>query len=240
MTSQPVPGASLRPEASGDAGASPPAGVARLAGTGLIADDLYLMAHDDVTGRPFLQSRAAGLGLAGGLLTELTLAGRIAVWQGWLVPADPAPLPDRLGRAVLGLVAADRERHPVRDWLAFLARTAAADVAVRLEEAGYLTRISPRRPWRAERWVPVDADCAFAPLARARAALGAGRATTTPCVTLAGLAVACGLGPRLLPYGSPGARQHLDQAVAALPPGLPELIAQTRAATDSAVLARRL
>jgi hypothetical protein len=45
--------------------------MARLRGTGLIADDLYLMAHDDVSGRPFLQPRATGLGLAGGLLAVL-------------------------------------------------------------------------------------------------------------------------------------------------------------------------
>jgi Golgi phosphoprotein 3 (GPP34) len=213
--------------------------VTRLSGTGLVADDLYLMAHDDVTGRPFLQPRAAGLGLAAGLLAELTLVGRIAVWQGWLVPADPAPLPDPLGQAVLGLLTADRERHPISDWLAFLARTAAADVAVRLDGAGYLTKTSPRRPWRGERWVPVDADCAFAPVARARRALDAAQ-TPVYSAVLAGLAVACGLGSRLLPYGPPDARLNLGTAVEHLPPGVRELIAQAQVAVDSAVLAQRL
>lgn len=43
----------------------------QLTGTGRIADDLYLLAHDDATGRPFLQPRALGVGLAGALLAEL-------------------------------------------------------------------------------------------------------------------------------------------------------------------------
>jgi hypothetical protein len=63
---------------------------ARLAGTGRLADDLYLMAHNDVSGRPYLQPRALGLGLAGALLAELVLAGR--------VDAGPQDLIDRRRR----------------------------------------------------------------------------------------------------------------------------------------------
>ena len=55
---------------------------ARLAGTGLLADDLFLMAHCDRTGKPLLQPRATGLGLAGALLAELTLLGKIRVSSG--------------------------------------------------------------------------------------------------------------------------------------------------------------
>lgn len=46
-----------------------------LNGTGRVADDLYLMAHQDINGKPYVQPRALGLGLAGGLLAELTLGG---------------------------------------------------------------------------------------------------------------------------------------------------------------------
>ena len=45
-----------------------------LSGTGLVADDLYLLAHDDRTGRPLLPPRPLGTGLAGALLAELMLA----------------------------------------------------------------------------------------------------------------------------------------------------------------------
>jgi hypothetical protein len=52
--------------------------VARLSGTGRLADDLYLLAHHEVTGQPHC-SRAIGLGLAGALLAELVLSGTICV-----------------------------------------------------------------------------------------------------------------------------------------------------------------
>jgi len=52
--------------------------------------------------------------------------------------------------------------------------------------------------------------------------------------------VACGLGPRLLPYGPPDARDRLDVAVAQLAPSMRELIIQTQVAVDAAVLAQRL
>lgn len=212
--------------------------MARLTGTGLVADDLYLMAHHEVTGRPYLHHRAIGVGLAGALLAELVLAGSIRVHPQRIVRAGRAGPPDELARTVLGLVLS--ERHPVGDWLAFLARSAEQDVAQRLERQQYLTQATSRRPWRADRWVPVDPDCAFAPLFRAQAALDPARPVTAAGATLAGLATACGLGSRLLPYGPRGARHCLDETVRHLAPDLRELIAQTQAATDGLLLSQRV
>jgi hypothetical protein len=213
--------------------------VARLSGTGLVADDLFLMAHDDVTGRPFLQPRAIGLGLAGGLLAELLLPGQLRLRDGLVVAGAPGPPASEVADGVLSLVASEREMHPVGDWLAFLARTAAAGVTARLAAAGYLDQVPPRRPRRGGQWVPADPYCAFAPLGRARPALESAAAPAYG-VVLAGLATGCGLGPRLLPLGPPDARHRLDQALARLPPGLRELITQTQAAVDKAVLAHRV
>lgn len=213
--------------------------MAGLSGTGLVADDLFLMAHDDVTGRAFLQPRAIGLGLAGGLLAELMLPGALNLTCGRLMPGEAAAR-DELSRWVLGLVLGEREPRPASDWLAFLARTASADVAARLEGAGYLAQAQFRWPRRTGRWVPYDPDCAFAPLARARTALDPAGTAKAHGTVLAGLAVGCGLGSRLLPYGPPGARRHLDTALAQLAPGLRELISQVQASVDSAVLAQRL
>ena len=56
---------------------------------------------------------------------------------------------------------------------------------------------------------------------------------------LAGLAAACGLGPRLLAVRAAGASAAAD-AAARLDPGLRELIAQTQAAVDSALLSHRV
>jgi hypothetical protein len=120
------------------------------------------------------------------------------------------------------------------------AAAAVRDVPIRLARAGYLARRPGRRPWQHAWWVPSDADCAFAPLFKVRAVLDPARQVDVPAVVLTGLAMACGLGPRLLPYGPAGARHHLDAAVGQLPADLRELIAQVQAAVDSAVLSQRL
>lgn len=212
--------------------------MARLNGTGLLADDLYLLAHNDVTGRSYLQPRAAGLGLAGALLAELVLAGKIKIWRDVLVVTDGSPPGDELACAILALVKS--EARPARDWLLFLSRSAARQVARRLEGSGYLTRVGSRRPWRDHRWVPVDSDCAFAAVVRVRLALDPSRATTVAGMTLAGLAAACGLGPRLASDASPGSLRSLEKSVRRLPPDLSELIARTQAAVDGLVLAQRV
>jgi Golgi phosphoprotein 3 (GPP34) len=212
----------------------------RLTGTGRIADDLYLLAHDDSTGRPFLQSRALGVGLAAGLLAELAIAGAISVRADRVLPGALTPRTRGLAGYVLGVMLSERETHSARDWLVFLAATAEQDVARRLEGSGYLVQVPSRRPWRPAHWVPLDADCAFAPVIRVRAVLEASAKSTAADVLLTGLAAACGLGPRLLPYGPPDGRQRLDAAIRLLHPDLRELIGQAQAAVDSAVLSHRM
>ncbi len=209
---------------------------AGLSGTGRVADDLYLMAHHEVTGKPFVQPRSLGIGLAGGLLAELMLGASIGLRpDGAVLPGRTWP-EDELARRVRDLIAAESEPHPVWEWLLFLARTAANDIARRLERPGYLTRAGGR--WHPGRWVPVDPDWAFSPLLRVRSALDPARPLTAHGAVLAGLAAACGLSFRLVQYAPPPGRR-LDEALVQLNPRLQELIAQTQAAVDSAVLSHR-
>jgi hypothetical protein len=202
---------------------------------------LYLVAHNDVTGRPYVQPRPLGLGLAGGLLAELALADMISAIPDHVVVRAGRRRPgDDLASHVLDLLAGERERRPVHDWLRYLARTAATDVAGRLAASGYLAQVGRWLPWRAGRWVPLDRDSAFAPVLRVRAVLDASRPLTAEGVVLAGLTDACGLSFHLAQYAPARAARSLDQAVAHLDPGLRELIAQTKAAVDSALLAHRV
>jgi hypothetical protein len=213
--------------------------VTELGGTGLVCDDLYLLAHSDVSGRPFVQPRALGLGLAGGLLSELVLAGAVSVGHGGVAVMGRPP-PDELLVRVLGQVAAEPQAHPVGEWLAYLARAAPADVAARLAASGHLAPGKSLLPWRGERWVPTDRDSAFAPVLRVRAALDASRPLALHDAVLAGLADACGLWFRLAQYLPGRAVRPVHHAVAQLPPSLQDLISQTRAAVASALLAHRL
>lgn len=210
-----------------------------LRGTGRLADDLYLLAHHETTGKPHLQPRAAGLGLAGGLLAEQMLAGRLRCWRGLIIPAGDGRADDDLAGRLLGLVSSEREHRPPRDWLLYLAPTATGDVAARLAGAGYLRRAPGRRFGHGARWVPVDPDCAFAPLVRVKTALRSPGLDTQHTV-LAALAAASGLSHQLALYLPPQAGRRLAETAGRLGPGLRELIAQTQAAVDSALLSHRV
>jgi hypothetical protein len=180
------------------------------------------------------------LGLAAGLLAELALAGAVSV-RGEDITVIPVRCPpaDGLLRRVLGQLAGEPQAHPVADWLAYLARTAPAGVAARLHACGYLAQDRSLLPWRDGRWRPTDRDSAFAPVLRVRAVLDAGQPLTAHGVMLAGLADACGLGFRLAEYTPTRALRPLHHAIAQLTPGLHDLIAHTKTAVDSAVLAHR-
>ena len=209
-----------------------------LSGTGRVADDLYLLGHDERSGKPLLQPRALGTGLAGALLAELMLAGCIGLRPDSTVVITRNTPQDAVQRALLKQVAEEPGPAPVRSWLRFVARSAARQVALRLEAAGYLQHVRGWVPRSQGRWVPVNPDWAFAPMLRARSALDPARPLTAHAAALTGLAVACGLGFRLDQYHSQADRPAED-AVAQLAPGLQELIAQTQTAVDSAVLSHR-
>lgn len=219
----------------------------RLGGTGRVADDLYLIAHHEISGRAYLSPRPAGIGLAGGLLAELLAEQTPAVTlvRGYMVPLyarDGTPVAryahpdDPVSGHVLGLIVAESAPRPVRDWLLFLGRTAAADVAGRLERAGYLIRPARRTLRRARPPVPVEGDWSQCALLRARAALDGARTPTPYSALLSGLTVACGLGFRFPDF--PNAPARVITATL-LPRPLQELVAHVQVIADAAVLSAR-
>jgi hypothetical protein len=222
----------------------------RLAGTGRVADDLYLIAHHEISGRPYLSSRSAGIALAGGLLAELMAARTPAVTldRGYVIPryrknggpvARYARPDDPVAGYLLDLIVAESVPRPVRDWLLFLGKTAAAEVAGRLERAGYLTRPAGRIPWRARPLVPVEGDWSQCALLRAHSALDRARTLTQYSALLTGLTVACGLGFRFSDLSKAPTR-GTGEAARVLPWPLQELIAQVQVAADAAVLSARM
>lgn len=223
--------------------ATPPQG-AGLHGTGRLADELFLMAHDDVSGRPRLAERLLGLGLAGALLGELALEEWIDLRAGGVFVTEragraPAPSDALTSRALQYLLA---EQHPVRTWLAFFAQTAHDDVAERLVAAGLVARQSRRRPWQAGGWAPTSANAAALPAAQLVTQLIRGRPLSEQQTVMVGLLRATGLDQTVLweaRQSAPEAVRHLGEAVAALKPSLTELISQTEAAVGAAVASHR-
>ncbi|MGY0003900.1 GOLPH3/VPS74 family protein [Micromonospora sp. I033] len=111
----------------------------------LLTDELVLLAHDDAgvnrLGRPHLDH-----GLAGAVLLELALAGRIEVIEGRLAVTDPAPTGVPLLDQALATVAGDRPRKP-KDWIGRLAKGLPDRVLDGLVGAGLLRRDSDRVLW---------------------------------------------------------------------------------------------
>jgi Golgi phosphoprotein 3 (GPP34) len=204
----------------------------------LLADEFFLLAHDDVSGKPRLHPRVAGIGLASALLGELVLFGRVGIHGGDLVTLDRRPVGDALTDRVFVAVAG-RRAEPVSAWLAVLAETAPADVAARLAADGIVNRVSSRWPGRADRWVPADMSTAAWPAARLRMLLTRDEEPPVSDVALAGLALSCGLGSYLLWDTGPRVRGHLDRLLSGLGP-VRDLLVQTETAVGDAVMSRRV
>jgi hypothetical protein len=215
----------------------------RLHGTGRVADDLYLIAHHEVTGRPYLSPRVLGAGLAGGLLAEVMTAG-----EGSLITLDDGCIRltrDRgntartryagepgepLTRQVVSAIASEPQSRPVRDWLLFIGQTSADMVAGRLQLDGYLSLPRKSRiPGRFRSPVPGEPDWALCAVMRARAAAEAAKGPPTSYgALLAGLALGCGLGFRLASFAGAPLRDTAE-LLQLLRPGVRELVAHVQA-----------
>ncbi|MDG4767680.1 GPP34 family phosphoprotein [Solwaraspora sp. WMMD406] len=206
----------------------------------LLADEFFLLAHHDVTGRPRLHSRAIGLGLASAVLAELFTAEAIAIHAGQAWVRDPAAPADALGRAALRLMLDEPEHTAVRTWLTVLAERAERHVARRLAAAGVVRPEQVRR-WTRTRvvYVPVDMNTAAWPWARLSLRLRRLQHLDESDLFLAGLAAETGLDTYLLDGAEPGVDQHLAGLLATLRTPLRDLLRQTGAAVGNAVLSGR-
>src|SRR5437764_3487944 len=85
---------------------------------GVLADQYYLIAHEDRTGRSRLHPRATGLGLAACLVGELMLQERVRVCGGELAVVNRRPPGDLLAHNILDLLVVQPQHRDLRIWLA--------------------------------------------------------------------------------------------------------------------------
>jgi len=206
-----------------------------------LADDFWRLAHHDVTGKPRLNERAAGLGLAAALLGELLWIGRINVRDGRLWVVDKTPPDDVLEHTVLEQIIAQPQHGTIGIWLDFLAHDAAQLVAQRLWRAGHLRRETSRRLLRPDevRWVPVDWNVAHWPTARLSIYLRDRAQMSTTDAFLAGLVATTGLDEGLLRTAPAASHDYLRHLVATAPPPVHELLTYTHIAIGQSVLSYR-
>ncbi|WP_446214523.1 GOLPH3/VPS74 family protein [Micromonospora sp. IBSANI012] len=203
----------------------------------LIADEFFLIAHNDSRGKAKLHPAATGLGLAGTLLGELILFGQITVSGGLVTVVDRRPPPDALAHTVLDQLIGESQHQSVRTWLSFLAQTATTSVGERLARAGVLRRQESRRLLRTSvSYVPIDLNVVAWPATRLRALLERPDPPGVPDAVLLGLVCAAGLSREVLWSAGPRAHHRLGVLIPALPAPLRELVAHTEAAVGAAVL----
>ena len=208
----------------------------------LVADDLFLVALDDRTGRSRLHARAMGLGLAGGLLAELVLSGTITVESGRFLFSRQSPRhhpPDPLTARTLDQLLREPQ-HDLRVWLAYLARDAVEPVAERLIRAGVITRERQRGLLRTTvSYLPVDATVVAWRAVRLAQLVVRREEMSWPDRVLAGLVSATDLARQVLWDAEPSAFAHLEHVVGTLPAPLRAIVAQVEALVGDSVLTHR-
>jgi hypothetical protein len=103
-----------------------------------LAEDLFLLASEDATGRMRIPATHVDLGLGGALLLDLVLSGRVTLTDYHVTVIDPASSGDPMLDAALAAIAADDKPREPEYWVRHLARGARAAVESRLVEAGVL------------------------------------------------------------------------------------------------------
>ena len=212
----------------------------------MLADQYFLIAHEDRTGRSRLHPRATGLGLAAALLGELVLEGRIGVTDGDLVILDRHPPTDALAHDILDLLIAQPRHREVRVWLQFLAQDAAVRVGERLMRLGAVEPVTRRKMLGSTTtlYMPNNAAqrnaAAWAP-ARLANLLVRGVPMSVSDRMLAGLIAATGLTRHVLyDYDMHRDAFHsLTDAIVSLPGDLRELIEYTESTVGSALTVGR-
>ncbi|HEX5595969.1 MAG TPA: GPP34 family phosphoprotein [Micromonosporaceae bacterium] len=206
----------------------------------LLADEFFLLAHDDTTGKPKLHARAVGLGLAGCLLAELVLCQRITVRAAAVSVLDRRPPSDALAHTVLDQLINEPEHQSVRVWLSYLGQNAHGLVGERLARAGMVRRQESRRLLRSTTtYVPVDINAAAWPATRLRSLFDHVESMSLPDAVLVGLVAATGLDRKVLWQSASAIPKYLGHVIASLPPPTQELVTHTEAAVGAAVLSAR-
>jgi hypothetical protein len=211
----------------------------------VLADQFFLIAHEDRTGRSRLHPRATGLGLAAALLGELMLDGRVRVFDGDLHVVSRQPPRDALAHDILDLLIAQPQHTDVRTWLAFLSQDAAVKVGERLMRSGAVEPVVRRKMLSTQTLYMPNNEAqrnaaAWAPMRLANL-LVRGLEMSTSDRVLAGLVAATGLTRHVL-WDFELHRQAmllLPTAVASLPGDLRELIEYTEASVGSVLTVGR-
>jgi len=154
-----------------------------------LADELFLIGHDEYTGKAHVNNAILDSGLAGAVIGELLLTGRVVIADNRVVVRDNRPYNEVVTDAALAEILKQRENHPVRAWVEYLRDDVRDMVGRRLVQTGMVTREESRGLTLrvTVRYPAVDAIEAAAPLVRLRFLLDRNEALDQQTMALASL-----------------------------------------------------
>lgn len=110
-----------------------------------LADEFFLINHNDLTGKPVIRRDLLNLGLVVALLAELIMDGRVGMREGRATVLDETGHGDNATDFIIASLAAQWSTYPVRTWTDNLDDTAYELVARRLVERGTVRRVRTRQ-----------------------------------------------------------------------------------------------
>jgi Golgi phosphoprotein 3 GPP34 len=135
-----------------------------------LADEYFLVAHDEYNGKSLINDDVLDVGLAGAVLGELVLANRVSIGgDTTVIVRDQRPYGERVSDAALAELMKVEEPTLVSVWVKYLRTHARTMIAPRLINAQILERVQSRVMLRQViRFPAVDPLKAASPRARLR------------------------------------------------------------------------
>lgn len=199
-----------------------------------LADELFLIGHDDYSGKALAAATPLDSALAGALLAELLFDGRISLAGSHVYAAGNRARREPVTDLVLAEIVHRGDGHPTRSWLEFLAPRVRDRIGDRLMSAGAVRRMTTRglSLRTTVRWPGLDPNRVARPRVRLNAILERSeQPLDARTATLAGLVRAAGLVKALLSMN----RAIVADRIAAGRRLLPTELADLLTAVDAAV-----
>lgn len=206
-----------------------------------LADQLFLIAHDDYSGKPLAGPDLLDTALAGAVLGELVFDGRIGITEGRVFIKDHRLWREPVSDRALGEIVRQGDGHAARAWLEFLRPHVREQVGERLVTAGLVSRQESRSLSLriTVRWPGLDPNQVAIPRVHLTYVLGRlDQPLDLQTATLAALVRAGGL-IRVLNLANKVLQERIAAARKQLPPVLSDLLAAVDAAVAAAALTVR-
>ena len=110
-----------------------------------LAEQFFLIGHDEFSGRPAVSEELMECGLVGALFGALVIEGRLGVKEGKVYALDPEPTGEDLADKLVTTVDRQSTNHRVRTWTEQLGAFAYRTIAERLVDSGTLRREAGRK-----------------------------------------------------------------------------------------------